>query len=178
MRRYFIALAFLALAMPAVPGNKNLADYPLRIHIFRRTETTFYHNRVTEDAKGEGRANLFESGQARAVDFQFNCAKQLPTSSGFETFPARWKTPNRELEVLIPEFGKQDRYDTCKLEVLLKDFAYVSRNGVLGTEPVDAFKQWMVKHDYDPEHGKNAPTQLAPSSAAQASSPSPAQPPQ
>jgi hypothetical protein len=177
MRSFLIALAILALPTLSLADKKRPADYPLRIHIFRRSETTFYRMRVAENAKGEGRANLFENGQPHAVDFQFNCTNQLPTSSGFETFPARWKKPNRELEVLIPEFGKQDSYDTCKLEVLLKDFAYVARNGVLGTESVDAFKQWMVKHEYDPEHGKSTPTRVAPSPAA-APSPAPAQPPE
>lgn len=177
MRRYFIALAILALPTLSLAGKKNPAEYPLRIHIFRRNETTFYHNRVAEGVKGEGRANLFENGQARALDFEFDCTGKLPTSSGFETFAARWKKPNRELEVLIPEFGKQDSYDSCKLEVPLKDFAYTAHNGVLGTEPVAAFKQWMIKHDYDPEHGKNTPAQLTPGPAA-ASSPAPAQPPQ
>lgn len=33
--------------------SKNIADYPLRIHIFNRNETTFYHNRIEEEAKGE-----------------------------------------------------------------------------------------------------------------------------
>jgi len=69
--------------------NKKISDYPLRVHIFRRTETTFYHRQVAEAAKGEGRANLFENGQARGMDFQFNCANRLQTSSGFETFTAR-----------------------------------------------------------------------------------------
>jgi hypothetical protein len=36
----------------------------------------------------------------------------------------------------------------------MKDFAYVQHNAVLGTEPTDRFKEWMVKHEYDAEHGK------------------------
>ena len=53
--------------------------------------------------------------------------------------------------------GKTDKYDKCKFEVQMKDFAYVQHNGVLGTEPTDRFKEWIVKHDCDPEHGKNTP---------------------
>jgi hypothetical protein len=37
----------------------------------------------------------------------------------------------------------------------------VNRNGSLNSEPADVFKQWMKKHDYDPEHGKNTPVQVA-----------------
>ena len=34
---------------------------------------------------------------------------------------------------------------------------YVTCNGNVATEPSDIFKQWMLKHEYDPEHGKNTP---------------------
>ncbi|PYX97658.1 MAG: hypothetical protein DMG64_15040 [Acidobacteria bacterium] len=174
VRWTFAAIIVLTAAFSAAQ-NKQLADYQLRIHIFRRSETTFYHMRVAEEAKGEGRANLFENGQPRGMDFQFNCAHQLQTSSGFETFPAKWKKPNQELEVLLPEFGKSDKYEKCKLEVQMKDFAYVQRNGALGTEPTESFKQWMVKHDYDPEHGKNTPMPNPPNpQSANGAQPTPA----
>jgi hypothetical protein len=141
--------------------SRNPADYPLRIHIFRRNEDTFYHNRQAEEAKGEGRANLFEGGTPKGVDFQFDCDAKLQTSSGYETFPAKWRRPGQELVILQPQFGKAS-YNTCRLKVLVKDFAYVSHNGVLGTESIDVFKQWMVKHDYDPEHGKIEPVRTNP----------------
>lgn len=178
MRRWAIAAIFVTTSLFCSAQSSKLADYPLRIHIFGRNETTFYHMRMTEEAKGEGRANLFENGEARGVDFQFNCPQRLETSSGFETFPAKWKKPNQELEVLLPQFGKTDKYDKCKFEVQMKDFAYLRQhNGVLGTEPVEQFKEWMVKHDYDPEHGKNTPTQnppgVQPASAEKPSSPPP-----
>jgi len=44
---------------------------------------------------------------------------------------------------------------------MAKDFVYVARNGNLTTEPADVFKQWMTKHDYDPEHGKSTPIQIS-----------------
>ena len=158
MRRYALATIIVVTAVICTAQSKKLAEYPLRVHIFRRNETTFYRMRVAEAAKGEGRANLFENSEARGMDFQFDCAERLQTSSGFETFPAKWKKPNQELEVLMPEFGKADKYDKCRFKVQMKDFAYVQHNGLLGTEPVDRFKDWMTKHDYDPEHGKNTPT--------------------
>ena len=60
--------------------------------------------------------------------------------------------PNEELVILQPEFGKVNSFSTCKLKVQMKEFAYVSHNGNLSMEPSAAFKQWMVMHDYDPEH--------------------------
>lgn len=62
----FASLAWFAPAMHA--ESHNPADYPLRIHIFRRNETTFYHNRQAEETKGEGRANLFEGGAPKGID--------------------------------------------------------------------------------------------------------------
>ena len=168
MRR-LLALALVLLPVAAaLAESHNPADYPLRVHIFRRSETTFYHNRQAEEAKGEGRANLFENGEPKAIDFQFECDTKLQTSSGFETFPAKWKKPGEELVILQPKFGSNNSYDTCKLKVIVKDFAYVSRSGNLTTEPAAAFKQWMTKHDYDPEHGKDTPTQVAASPAESA----------
>ena len=89
-------LGTIAVFAPTMQAEShNPADYPLRIHIYRRSETTFYHNRQAEEAKGEGRANLFEGGEPKGLDFQFECDTKLQTSSGFETFPAKWKTPGQ-----------------------------------------------------------------------------------
>lgn len=151
-------LPLLLVAGTAAAETHNPADYPLRVHIFRRNETTFYHRRQEEEAKGEGRANLFEGGEPKGIDFQFACDTKLQTSSGYETFPARWKKPGQELVILEPQFGKSG-YDTCHLKVMMKDFAYITRSGNLTTEPTAAFKEWMSKHDYDPEKGRNTPNQ-------------------
>jgi hypothetical protein len=158
-RRFRRLLGGLSLAAMALAAGKNLADYPLRVHVFGRNETTFYHMRAEEEAKGEGRANLFENGEPRGIDFQFDCSRRLMASSGYETYPARWKRANQQLEVLIPEFGKDNSYSTCPFKLQMKDFAYLRRNGALSTEPISAFKDWMTKHNYDPEHGKTTPTQ-------------------
>ena len=157
-------LLFLCLLSPIVlhAESKNPADYPLRVHILGKNQTTFYHNRFAEEAKGEGRANLFENSEARGVDFTFDCSEKLKASFGFETYPAKWKKPNQELTVLLPVFGKTGSYFTCNLKTDVKDFAYATHNGKMISEPVADFKQWMIKHDYDPEHGKNTPTRLQP----------------
>ena len=174
MRPTFLLLLLASFAPSLLAESHNPADYPLRVHIYRHNETTFYRNRQAEEAKGEGRANLFESGQPKGIDFQFECDQKLQSSSGFETFPAKWKKAGQELVILQPQFGKSG-YDTCRLKVMVKDFVYVARNGNLTTEPSELFKQWMQKHDYDPEHGKTTPSQLgpAPASAATGATPSP-----
>lgn len=156
----------LGTAATGRADSKNAADYPLRVHIFGRNETNFYHNRAMDEAKGEGRANLFENGEAHGVDFNFECSQKIKASFGFETYPAKWKKPGRELTVLFPEFGKAGSYFTCNINVDVKDFAYAMQNGRVGSVPVADYKRWMVNHDYDPEHGKDMPTKTAPADAA------------
>jgi hypothetical protein len=137
--------------------SKNPADYPLRLHIFGRSQTTFYHWRETEEAKGDGRANLFENGGARGVDFNYACDYKLRPSFGYETYPARWKKPGRELVVLLPVFGQSGKFFTCNFNTDVKDFAYAQGRDGMRSEPVAEFKLWMQRHDYDPEHGKDVP---------------------
>jgi hypothetical protein len=151
-----------SFAPAALAESRNPADYPLRIHIYRRNETTFYHNRQAEEARGV----------------------KLQTSSGFETFPAQWKKAGQELVILQPRFGRSG-FDTCRLKVMMKDFVYVAHNGNLSSEPSEVFKQWMTQHEYDPEHGKDTPVRLAPAAGnpvgptpANSRPPAPAAPPQ
>ncbi len=163
MRRHTFAaaLCIFAASLTARADSKNPADYPLRIHIFDRSETSFYHNRSIDEAKGDGRANLFAGGEVHAVDFSFDCSEKIKASLGFETYPAKWKKPGRELVVLMPVFGKTGAYFTCDLKTDVKDFAYNMHNG-LHPEPAAEWKAWMLKYDYDPEHGKNTPRRLDP----------------
>ena len=116
--------------------SKNAADYPLRLHVLGRNETTFYHNRYAEEAKGEGRANLFENSDAHGVDFTFDCSEKLRASFGYETYPAKWKKPGQELTVLLPVFGRANAYFTCNLKTDVKDFAYAAHDGKIRSEPV------------------------------------------
>jgi hypothetical protein len=153
--------------------SKNPADYPLRVHVLGRNETTFYHHRFAEEAKGEGRANLFENSEARGVDFTFDCSEKLKASYSYETYPAKWKKPGQELVVLLPVFGKSNAYFTCNFKTDVKDFVYATRNGKKVEAPVADYKKWMVNHDYDPEHGKNTPARVQPGDE-----PSKADPPQ
>ena len=145
--------------------SKNPADYPLRLHIFGRNQTTFYHYRYAEESKGEGRANLFENGDVHGIDFSFDCSQKLKASFGFETYPAKWKKGHQQMTVLLPVFGKDNAYFTCDLKTQVKEYAYARGEDGLTSEPSTEFKAWMAEHDYDPEHGKNEPTGIEPQSA-------------
>ncbi len=168
LTRLCLAAALVLCAASIHADSKNISDYPLRLHIFNRNETTFYHNRWPDESKGEGRANLFQNGEARGVDFNFDCSKKIKASFGYETYPAKWKKPGKQLTVLFPEFGKAGSYFTCNIDTDVKDFAYTAHDGRMASEPVDAFKHWMVVHNYDPEHGRDMPIKSAPAPSGDA----------
>jgi hypothetical protein len=162
MRRVLICglsgvAAFLLLSTVALAGRLNLADYPLRVHVFEHNAHSHYWHQSLDVVDGEGRANLYENGVPRGVDFSYRCGERLRNSVGYETYPARWKKGGKELEILMPEFGKPGAFNSCDLNVEMKDSAYRKHGGALEEVPVAEFQKWMEKHDYDPEHGKNEP---------------------
>jgi hypothetical protein len=63
--------------------------------------------------------------------------------------------------------GKPGEMSSCDLKVEMKETVYFRHNGSLNEESAAAFKAWMKKHDYDPEHGRNLPVfPPAPANAA------------
>ena len=154
-------IAVCLLSAPLASG-RDLSEFPLRVHVFQNTNHVHYVREVIDRVDGMGRADLFEGGEPKGFDYEFTCSDRLMTSSGFETYPARWKRKDQVLELLIPVMGKQGATKSCELKVEMKDFVYYKHGNALETEPRAAFKQWMEKHQYDPEHGKNQPVGTAP----------------
>lgn len=167
-------LAFCALLSTSVfASGHNPADYPLRVHIYEHNSHSHYYNRILDWVDGEGRANLFENATPLAFDYSYRCTDRLRNSPGFETYMARWKKRDQTLEILLPRLGTPSATVSCELKVEMKDFAYYRRDNVLETETPAAFKEWMEKHQYDPEHGKTVPIDLGP--ARPAADPKPTQ---
>ncbi|MGD0348571.1 MAG: hypothetical protein ABSA85_17550, partial [Terracidiphilus sp.] len=99
--------------------------------------------------------------QPRAFDFSYRCAARLLDSVGYDTYPARWKTPGRELEIMELAADK-----TCVLTVALKEnIAYTGDNNRIEEESSTTFKQWMDANQYDPEHGREIPAKPTPVSS-------------
>ena len=162
---WLIVLGICMLFPMAVFAGHNPDDYPLRVHIFQHNSHSHYYHQSLDLVDGEGRANLYENGQPRGFDYSYRCGERIRNSLGYETYLARWKKQGQSLEILLPKMGKPGAMEACELRVDMKDFAYYRHNGTVDTEPVTAFKKWMDKHQYDPEHGKNEPTSVAPEQA-------------
>jgi hypothetical protein len=175
------ALSWLAgcflVSMSLLAWGRNIGDYPLRVHIYQFNSHSHYYQRALETVDGEGRANLYQNGEPRGFDFSYRCGERLRTSAGFETYPARWKKQDQSLEVLLPVIGKQGAFDSCEMKVEMKDTAYFKHAGVLDEEPAAVFKQWMERHQYDPEHGRNEPVAPGPPSGVGGAVPADAPPP-
>ena len=113
MRRVLLCglagLAVCVLLSTAVLAAHNPADFPLRVHIFSHNSVSHYWGpggaRSLDEVDGEGRANLYENGEPRGIDFRYVCGNRLMNSMGFETYPARWKKPGKELQILLPADG-------------------------------------------------------------------------
>lgn len=171
MRRVFmyvmsVLAAGVLLPTAAFAGKPNAADYPLRVHIFMLNGYSHYYRSGAatgsfsslDSVDGEGRANLYENSQPRGFDFSYSCGRRLMFSAGFDTYAARWKKQDRILEILQPAMGgKPGEMNACELKVTMKETVYFRGNGGVGEEPAAAFKSWMEKHEYDPEHGKTMP---------------------
>ena len=160
MKKSFLIACCLLLTSVAFAGKLDTADYPLRVHVFAFNGSAHYRGGSLDQVDGDGRANLYENGDPKGFDFSYSCGVRLNVSPGFETYPARWKKPGKSMEIVLPVFGKPGAGESCELKVLMKDSVYVRRNGLIGEEPAAVFKDWMVKHKYDPEHGLNQPENL------------------
>jgi hypothetical protein len=57
------------------------------------------------------------------------------------------------------------------MQVDMKDSVYFKHNGMLDEEPAAKFKEWMARHQYDPEKGKNLPVEDAPAATGPGANP-------
>lgn len=152
------ALLFFCGALGVSSARKTPADFPLRLHIFNRNQTSFYHHRYLDETEGQGHADLFIGDDVRGVDFTYDCSEKIHASMAMETYPARWHKPGRVLTVLFPVFGKSGQYFTCNFNTDVKDYAYFVARGHLQMETPAAFKTWMTQHNYNPVNEQDFPT--------------------
>lgn len=160
--------ACLALTAAAHASKPDPGDYPLRVHILKfavRPGTSREPRHLSDPepyVNGMGVADLFEDGEPRGFQFSFSCIDGLKISNGYATFPARWKKKDRTLEVLLPETGKPWNLETCDLQAEMRPgLVFYWKNGNVAEKSATLLKDWMVKHLYDPEKGRDEPV-LAP----------------
>lgn len=163
----------LALSTVVLAGGPDPADYPLRVNILTYTS----HSRHTREGKGFsdapdysdglGQGDLFENGVPRGFNFTYSCIDALRASSGYETFPARWKKTDKTITVLLPEPGKPWNWVGCDLRAEMRPgLAYFWQDGSVVERASAVLKDWMMKHQWDPEKGKDQPVDVEPASSS------------
>jgi hypothetical protein len=159
-----VAAGFSLLSTAALAGGPDPDDYPLRVQILRinpRASSSRDPSKlggVANWVEGSGAADLYENSEPRGLLFTYSCIEGARASSDYETFPARWKKKEKTLEILLPQPGKPWNRVSCNLQAEMRDgLAFYWNDGVMEEEPAAKYKEWMVKHQFDPEKGKEVP---------------------
>ena len=154
----------LAVSTAALASSHDPADFPLRVNILKYTPNSRHSRERKSNSDGPdyvdgmGVADLFENGEPRGFQFSSSCIDTLRASSGYETFPARWKKREKSLEILVPESGKPWNWEFCELRPEMRTGSVFYWNeGSVAAEAAALLKDWMVKHHYDPEKGLDDP---------------------
>jgi hypothetical protein len=145
-------------------GGPDPADYPLRVHVLKNT-TQSRHARESKSfsdtpdyVDGMGVADLFEGGEPQGFEFSYSCIGGLKASSGYGSYPARWKKKGKALEILVPQAGKPWNLETCGLHAEMRPgLAFYFQNGKVAEESAKLLKDWMMKNQYEPEKDQNDP---------------------
>jgi len=161
----------LAASTPTLAVKPDESKFPLRVHIMRFVAQP-NHSRERKSlsdpppyVEGVGVADLFEDGEPRGFQFAYSCTATMEASGAYSTFPARWKKKEKTLEILLPQAGKPWNSESCSLNTeMMTGLVYYWKNGAVAEEPAAALKDWMAKHQYDPENGKEVPA-MAPGEA-------------
>jgi hypothetical protein len=167
------SLGSLAVSTPALAVKPDEAKYPLRVHIMRFAAQP-NHSRVPKSLSdpppyvaGMGVADLFENGEPQGFQFTYSCTVAMQASGGYSTLPARWKKKDKTLEILLPQAGKPWNSESCNLTTEMSaGLVYYWKNGSLAEESSAVLKDWMAKHQYDPENDQEEPVMEAGESSA------------
>jgi hypothetical protein len=129
--RILASLLLVALAQVSVGGPTQVQDpaYPLKIRILERN--------ASHGASGIrmwGRADLIDQ-QEQGFDYESTCGEVFMVSHGDELYSARWKKPDRELEMLVSRIGT-GKSQKCVVKADLKPYIYRFESGRIVTKPL------------------------------------------
>src|ERR1035438_9353723 len=155
---------FLTLSNAALASGPNPDNYPLRVHILKYASRSGPSHGgknlsgMQDFVDGQGVADLFENGEPRGFEFTSSCTEPPIASSGYGSFPAKWKKKEKTLEILLPQTGKPWNWESCDLRTeMAEGVVFYWKNGSLAVEAAKILKEWMVKPQYNPEQGKDEP---------------------
>jgi len=130
VQRAVFILVFLLF--PAVaPSAKDLSDYPLKVEILMNHYDR-YRPRPVRDPyywlyRVNGQGNVMDGSTVHAFDFKYENYRVIRFTAPNQTYPAKWKKPQRELEVLAPDIGHEGKYITCDMDTTVHEGVYAGR---------------------------------------------------
>lgn len=83
--------------------------------------------------RGYGIASLFDGQTVCGFNFTYECPVQYTPSVGNQAYAAKWKKPEKSLELLGSPTGNSGKIDACEFTVTLHDFVYDMQNGTIAT---------------------------------------------
>lgn len=142
-----LILAFLLLPAFAFAA-KDTSDYTLRVEILT-SHAQSYHPAVRSEYDNqrymaEGRGNITDGTSKHAFDFHYDgelySVRMLQHPMfGRGPYLAKWKKPQRKLELLIP-IGEKGRYETRDLQTFVLEGVYVTTGHGLIEISQDAYR--------------------------------------
>ena len=131
IKHILFASAMMWQSQPNVPVTQPSANYPVQIRIL-----SVRWNKVLGTYSGYGRADLI-GADAKGIDFTYDCDNPFMANSLHgEFYQARWKKPEKELEILAQKIGSNHQ-EKCTLKTSVKSAAY-AKNSATWTDPVPA----------------------------------------
>lgn len=152
-------------AFAGTPSDKDEERYPIHVQIFNDHSHRHPHGHYTS---GHGQGNVVEGAEIHAIDFDYECGHRFLDTEPEWDYPARWKKPGYQLEILTGVRGSESQTRTCTLKVEVKEAVYVERGNHVEELSPDEYRNHLSTHaayeqavhppDVDPSH---YPLQLA-----------------
>jgi len=148
----FETLILIVLLSPAlVFAAKDTSDYPLRIELLDNTWTWYRPYPVRDPAnivyRVTGRGNIGDGSTTHAFDFNYECFTHARVTLENQFYPAKWKKPQHELELLVPDIGKEGKYKACEVRTTLRDGVYVKSGSTLVEISQEDYAARSAQHD-------------------------------
>jgi TPR repeat protein len=133
-----LLIVVAAAIQPAGAKPRDLSTYPLRVHIFQSDWDPRTGNLM--GGRGSGVANLIDGQDIHGIDFSYECPINYLKSVGNQAYAAKWKKPEKTIELVGNKVGNENKSDTCEFKVTLHDYVYDVQNGTLATFTQEQYK--------------------------------------
>ncbi|MGA3327191.1 MAG: PEGA domain-containing protein [Terriglobia bacterium] len=146
----FLILVILLSSAVALTA-KDTSEYPLRVELLDNTWQWYrpypYRDPGNIVYTVTGRGNIGDGSTKHAFDFNYECFTHARVDLRGQFYPGKWKKPQHELEILIPDIGKDGKYKACEVRTTVREGVYVWSHGSLVEISQDNYPGWKAEQD-------------------------------